>query len=84
MDTLTMNNAQATKKDPTKLDLSQVIMHPERQLDWRAMEEAAILEALRRCNGSTAKAAKLLGFSTRKVQYRLKDMRDLAALRKVA
>jgi transcriptional regulator with PAS, ATPase and Fis domain len=37
------------------------------------IEKYAILETLRSVGGSTGKAAKVLGISVRKIQYRLKD-----------
>jgi two-component system NtrC family response regulator len=39
------------------------------------IEREAILRALDRCGGSTSRAARLLGVSVRKVQYRLKEYR---------
>jgi DNA-binding NtrC family response regulator len=39
------------------------------------IEREAILRAVDRCNGSTSRAAELLGVSVRKVQYRLKEYR---------
>jgi two-component system, NtrC family, response regulator len=41
----------------------------------REMERDAILRALALVDGSTARAAKMLGISVRKVQYRLKEYR---------
>jgi two-component system NtrC family response regulator len=42
------------------------------------IEREAILRAVDRCNGSTSRAAELLGVSVRKVQYRLKEYRARA------
>jgi hypothetical protein len=39
------------------------------------IEKHAILETLAAVGGSTTRAAKVLGISTRKIQYRLKDWR---------
>jgi two-component system NtrC family response regulator/two-component system response regulator HydG len=44
----------------------------------REMERDAILRTLATVNGSTARAAEMLGISVRKVQYRLKEYRALA------
>lgn len=42
------------------------------------IEREAILRAVDRCDGSTSRAAELLGVSVRKVQYRLKEYRARA------
>ncbi len=39
------------------------------------LEKYAILETLKAVGGSTSKAAKMLGISVRKIQYRLRDWR---------
>jgi hypothetical protein len=39
----------------------------------RELERYAIVETLRSVGGSTSKAAKVLGISVRKIQYRLRD-----------
>jgi DNA-binding NtrC family response regulator len=46
------------------------------------IEREAILRALDRCDGSTTRAARLLGVSVRKVQYRLKEYRAGASSRR--
>jgi DNA-binding NtrC family response regulator len=43
------------------------------------IEREAILRAVDRCNGSTSRAAEMLGVSVRKVQYRLKEYRARAS-----
>jgi DNA-binding NtrC family response regulator len=43
------------------------------------LEKHAILETLKAVGGSTSKAAKMLGISVRKIQYRLRDWRLRAA-----
>jgi transcriptional regulator with GAF, ATPase, and Fis domain len=43
------------------------------------LEKYAILETLKAVGGSTSKAAKMLGISVRKIQYRLRDWRLRAA-----
>ncbi|BDG04486.1 sigma-54-dependent transcriptional regulator [Anaeromyxobacter oryzae] len=40
------------------------------------IEREAILRTLEQCNGSTARAAEILGVSVRKIQYRLKEYRS--------
>jgi two-component system NtrC family response regulator/two-component system response regulator HydG len=43
------------------------------------IEKVAILRTLSAVNGSTSKAAELLGISPRKIQYRLREWREAAA-----
>lgn len=43
------------------------------------LEKYAILQTLKAVGGSTSKAAKMLGISVRKIQYRLRDWRLRAA-----
>lgn len=43
------------------------------------LEKHAILETLKAVGGSTSKAAKILGISVRKIQYRLRDWRMQAS-----
>src|SRR5262249_18130047 len=40
---------------------------------WREIEREAILRTLEMVDGSTSRAAAVLGISTRKIQYRLKE-----------
>jgi two-component system, NtrC family, response regulator HydG len=48
------------------------------------IEREAILRTLDQCNGSTARAAEVLGVSVRKIQYRLKEYRSGASGRRRA
>jgi two-component system, NtrC family, response regulator HydG len=55
---------QASLSPPPRLDAAQKLAD---------LERSAILAALRAANGSTARAAELLGISVRTVQYRVKQ-----------
>lgn len=46
------------------------------------IEREAILRTLEQCDGSTARAAEVLGVSIRKIQYRLKEYRSGASARR--
>jgi two-component system NtrC family response regulator len=48
------------------------------------IEREAILRTLDQCNGSTARAAEVLGVSVRKIQYRLKEYRSGVSARRQA
>lgn len=48
------------------------------------IEREAILRTLERCDGSTARAAEVLGVSVRKIQYRLKEYKSGVAGRRRA
>ncbi|MBI5228044.1 sigma 54-interacting transcriptional regulator [Candidatus Micrarchaeota archaeon] len=52
-------------------------------LDVRTNEMMLILEALRRTEGSTSRASKLLGISTRTVQYHIRALADALGMEKV-
>jgi two-component system, NtrC family, response regulator HydG len=48
------------------------------------IEREAILRTLEQCNGSTARAAEILGVSVRKIQYRLKEYKSGVSARRGA
>ena len=69
--------------------LPREIMHPGRGADdapaipgstMRDIERYAILRTLEHVGGSTSKAAKILGISPRKIQYRLAEYREAGLL----
>ena len=68
---MSLRNAQAHAPAPS-------MVAPGASL--RDMERDAILRTLAMVNGSTTRAAELLGISVRKVQYRLKEYRLLERL----
>jgi DNA-binding NtrC family response regulator len=60
---------------------SRVIAPPKQEIaipgsTIQELERHAILETLKAVNGSTSRAAKMLGISVRKIQYRLRSWRN--------
>ena len=60
---------------------TRLVAHYSTLLDWwystlRELERYAILRTLEHVGGSTSKAAKILGISPRKIQYRLNEYRS--------
>jgi transcriptional regulator with GAF, ATPase, and Fis domain len=63
---------------------SRVIAPPKAEVQIpgatiQELERHAILETLRAVDGSTSRAARILGMSVRKIQYRLRSWRDDSA-----
>lgn len=64
--------AEPQKQEPAFADLAKLLGFPDSLIDvpLREIERAAIVMSMRR-HKSTAKVAKLLGVSVRKIQYRV-------------